>query len=105
MLRVGGRVVKSSLPNDSVHQYILPKANFITEMFIRKYFCETDAFAEKKFSVFPAYSFVFAEAAARVGISKHPDRLQVAAILPVEFEDETRPGIQHNPASEFWVTL
>ena len=35
MLRVGGRVVKSSLSNDSVHQYILPKANFITEMFVK----------------------------------------------------------------------
>ena len=64
-----------------------------------------DSFAEEKFSVFPACSFEFAEAAARVGISKDPDRLQVAAILPVKFEDETSPGIQHNPASEFWVTL
>lgn len=35
VLRVGGRVVKSSLPNDSIHQYILPKASFITEMFIK----------------------------------------------------------------------
>ena len=34
VLRVGGRVAKSSLPDESTHQYILPKANFITKMII-----------------------------------------------------------------------
>ena len=34
--------------------------------------------------------FGVAEAAARVGIFKHFDLLQLAAIPPVEFQDETR---------------
>ena len=49
----------------------------------------------------PACSFGIARAAARVRISKHLDLLQLAAIPPVEFQDATMPGLQHNSASEF----
>ena len=34
LLRVGGRIRNSSLPLESVHQYILPKAHFITTMIV-----------------------------------------------------------------------
>ena len=34
LLRVGGRIRNSSLPLESVHQYILPKAHFITNMIV-----------------------------------------------------------------------
>ena len=40
----------------------------------------------------PACPFEFAGAVARVGISKHLNLLQLAAIPPVEFQDAVRPG-------------
>ena len=53
----------------------------------------------------PACSFGVAGAAARVRISEHPDLLQLAAIQPVQFQDATRPGLQHYLVSEFLVAF
>ena len=44
-------------------------------------------------------------AAAPVEVYKHLDLLQLSAIQPVESQGQTRLGLQHNPASEFWVAL
>ena len=49
--------------------------------------------------------------AARIGISKHPNLLQLAAILLVKFQDVTMPDLQQNFASLFksktiwWKTI
>ena len=54
------------------------------------------------FSVFPFSRLSFrgcGGVAARVGIIKHPDLLQLTAIPPVEFQEATRPGLQHNSAA------
>ena len=51
------------------------------------------------------YPFEISGAAARVDIFNHPNLLQLVTILPVEFQDSTRPGLQHNSASEFWLAL
>ena len=53
----------------------------------------------------PACPYGVAGAAAQVGISQHPDLLQLAAIPPLEFQNATRSGLQHNSAIELWVTL
>ena len=42
--------------------------------------------------LFPACPFGVAGAAVQVGISNHPNLMQLAAIFVVEFQDETRPA-------------
>ena len=54
---------------------------------------------------FGPFVFLFAGAAAQIEISKHPDLLQLAAILLMVFQNVIRPGLQHNSASELWVTF
>ena len=35
VLRVGGRIIKASLPSETVHQYVLPKSHFITALIVK----------------------------------------------------------------------
>ena len=44
VLRVGGRIVKSNLPVENIHQYILPKTCFVTDMLVKYYHVESHHF-------------------------------------------------------------
>ena len=44
VLRVGGRIVKSRLPIEAVHQYKLPKACYVPDMIAKYYHCTSHHF-------------------------------------------------------------
>ena len=37
VLRVGGRIVNAALPNETIHQYIIPKSGRVTELLVKYY--------------------------------------------------------------------
>ena len=46
VLRVGGRIVNAALPDETIHQYILPKSGRVTELLVKYYhemFCHFGA--------------------------------------------------------------
>ena len=54
----------------------------------------------QRISLYSLADFGVAGVAARVGTFKHFDLLQIAEIPPVEFQDATKPGLEHNSANK-----